>query len=33
MQLLYICKPKLFVKVLLKHKDQIRHSALYGGDG
>ena len=28
-----ICKSMLFLKVLLKHKDQTRYSALYGGDG
>ena len=28
-----ICKSMLFLKVLLKHKDQTRHSALYGGNG
>ena len=28
-----ICESMLFLKVLLKHKDQTRHSALYRGDG
>ena len=28
-----ICKSMLFLKVLLQHKDQTRHSVLYGGNG